>query len=235
MWMRLNTILRIGLVPLLIVSLGGCATKMQRSTCAMIGAGLGAVGGGVGGGIYSHDHHGRDHNQLEGAGIALGSTLVGAGVGYLLCKTVEEPKPMPEPQSAAPAPAPLATAVPAPSVPDACASALATRIEGVHFANDSSEITPQAGAALGDTVVVLQSCPEERASLNAYTDSSGSDTYNQDLSQRRAESVRTYLIEQGIPESRIEAHGFGELNPVADNGTPEGRAENRRVEIQFLD
>lgn len=200
----------------------------------MIGAGLGAVGGGVGGGFHSHEHQGRDHNQLEGAGIALGSTLVAAGVGYLLCKTEEEPKPMPQPVEPTPAPEPpMATPVPEPTKPDACTTVM--RLEGVRFANDSSDITPEAAAALSDTVVALQSCPERRASLNAYTDSSGSDAYNQALSQRRADSVRMYLIEQGIDASRLDAQGLGETNPVADNGTPEGRAENRRVEIQPID
>lgn len=233
--MRLDKPVRISLAILLAIPLGGCATSMKRSTCAMIGAGIGAVGGGVGGGIYSHDNHDRDHNQLEGAGIALGSTLVAAGVGYLLCRTEEAPKPLPprETPPPAPAPEPLATPVPAPKAPDACTSVV--RLEGVHFANDSAEISTQAAAALNDTVAVLKGCPERRASLNAYTDSSGSDAYNQKLSQRRAESVRTYLVGQGIAATRIEARGLGESNPVADNGTPEGRAENRRVEIEPID
>ncbi len=71
------------------------------------------------------------------------------------------------------------------------------------------------------------------ATIVGYTDSRGSDSYNRDLSQRRAESVRAFLIGEGVPADRIRAEGQGEMNPIANNGTAEGRAENRRVEISL--
>jgi OmpA-OmpF porin, OOP family len=68
-------------------------------------------------------------------------------------------------------------------------------------------------------------------SVDGYTDSVGSDAYNQKLSMRRAEAARRYLVDKGIDESRISVRAMGESNPVASNSTADGRAENRRVEI----
>ena len=64
-----------------------------------------------------------------------------------------------------------------------------------------------------------------------HTDAVGSEAFNQDLSERRAESVRDYFVQQGIQSSAIEAHGFGKTDPIASNDTPEGRQQNRRVEL----
>jgi outer membrane protein OmpA-like peptidoglycan-associated protein len=102
----------------------------------------------------------------------------------------------------------------------------------IKFENDKAEIRPNAGTVLDQTAAALQKCPEVKVRLNAYTDSNGSDAYNQKLSDRRANAVREYLESQGVAAGRIEAHGLGESNPIADNATAEGRAENRRVEIE---
>ena len=67
--------------------------------------------------------------------------------------------------------------------------------------------------------------------VEGHTDSQGADAMNQELSQKRAESVRTYLVSRGIAADRITAQGFGPSRPIADNTSPEGRANNRRVEI----
>lgn len=227
--MRVEKSIRTGLTAILALALGGCATSLGRSpaTCAAIGAGVGAVGGGIGGGFYSADNRDRDHNQLEGAGIAAASTLVGAGLGYLVCSLMEE-EPKPEPvRRAAPETAP--TPPPAPP-PDACSRKV--HLQDVNFGNDQSDITSTAAASLDRTIAELKSCPDQRVRVNAYTDSNGSEAYNQALSQRRADSVRSYLLEHGIPASRIDAHGYGEANPIASNDTPEGRAQNRRVELE---
>jgi len=209
--------------------LGGCATKLSPGVCAAIGAGAGAVGGGIGGGFYSANNEHRRHDEWEGAGIAAGSTLVGAGVGYLVCKLIEEPEAEPV-RRAAPTPAPAPAPKPAPPPkPTACTGKM--RLQGVTFGNDSAAISSNAAVALDQTVAELKGCPEQRVRLGAHTDSSGSESYNQALSQRRADSVRAYLVQRGIVPGRIEAKGFGEANPVASNATREGRAQNRRVEI----
>ena len=67
--------------------------------------------------------------------------------------------------------------------------------------------------------------------VEGHTDSQGSDSYNQGLSQRRADAVRDYIVQRGYPADHIQARGKGEANPIADNASPEGRANNRRVEI----
>jgi outer membrane protein OmpA-like peptidoglycan-associated protein len=67
--------------------------------------------------------------------------------------------------------------------------------------------------------------------IEGHTDSTGSDEFNQTLSEQRADAVRTYLIDQGLPETSLTARGFGKSMPVADNGTAAGRQQNRRVEI----
>ena len=90
----------------------------------------------------------------------------------------------------------------------------------VLFASGKSELLPSARTRLNEVASAIKS-----------DDSQGSDTFNQQLSQRRADAVRQYLISQGMPADRIRAEGIGEAQPIADNGTAEGRANNRRVEI----
>ncbi|HLF10962.1 MAG TPA: OmpA family protein, partial [Gammaproteobacteria bacterium] len=76
--------------------------------------------------------------------------------------------------------------------------------------------------------------PNLRAEIGGHTDSNGSDAYNLNLSQQRANSVLTFLAGQGIDRSRLVARGYGEGQPVADNGTDAGRERNRRVEFRVL-
>jgi OOP family OmpA-OmpF porin len=73
----------------------------------------------------------------------------------------------------------------------------------------------------------------ESVGIYGHTDSDGPEIYNQKLSQRRAESIRQYLISRGVPAGKISSYGEGELKPIADNATREGRAKNRRVEIEI--
>lgn len=84
---------------------------------------------------------------------------------------------------------------------------------------------------LDQVAVALKESPDQTIVIEGYTDSVGSDDKNQELSLRRAQSVRDYLISQGIPADRVQAVGRGEMSPIASNDTPDGRANNRRVEI----
>ena len=81
---------------------------------------------------------------------------------------------------------------------------------------------------------MLADYPDLRLEIQGHTDDVGDDAKNLDLSQRRAESVKAYLVAQGIDEGRLEAKGFGETVPIADNKTKAGRAENRRVEFKLI-
>ena len=102
----------------------------------------------------------------------------------------------------------------------------------VLFASGKSELLPAAQAKLNDVANALsKQDPDSKIVVEGHTDSQGPASFNQDLSQKRAESVRGYLISHGIASDRITAQGFGPQRPVADNATAEGRADNRRVEI----
>lgn len=104
---------------------------------------------------------------------------------------------------------------------------------GVTFEADSSEIGAQAAAALDISVAILARDVSSGMLVVGHTDSSGSDVYNQTLSQSRAQSVVEYFIESGINGERLVARGAGESEPIASNETDEGKARNRRVEFQF--
>ena len=101
----------------------------------------------------------------------------------------------------------------------------------VLFASDKAALLPEAKTRLGQVTAALLETKERRLDVQGYTDSQGKDAYNIDLSQRRADAVRMYLVSQGYPPDLIVAHGAGKSLPVADNATAEGRANNRRVEI----
>jgi outer membrane protein OmpA-like peptidoglycan-associated protein len=110
------------------------------------------------------------------------------------------------------------------------------RMDGdAFFGFDQSDLRPDAIAALDELVAKLQSVSRvSRVSIVGHTDSVGSETYNQSLSERRAASARAYLIERGIPADQIDTRGEGELNPDHPNDTPENRQKNRRVDVEFL-
>jgi outer membrane protein OmpA-like peptidoglycan-associated protein len=101
----------------------------------------------------------------------------------------------------------------------------------VLFASDKSALLPEAKTRLSQVTAALLETKERHLDVQGYTDSQGKDAYNLDLSQKRADAVRTYLISQGYPPDLIAAHGAGKASPIADNNTAEGRANNRRVEI----
>ena len=101
------------------------------------------------------------------------------------------------------------------------------------FASDSQEVAPTAHDALDRIATVLQSAPDTQVRIVGHTDSTGSAAYNQKLSEARADAVMDYLVEQGVNDSRMEASGLGEEMPLVDNRSPEGRAANRRVEIEI--
>jgi len=101
----------------------------------------------------------------------------------------------------------------------------------VLFASDKSELLPGASERLNDVADALNAEPDRAVSVLGFTDSTGDFTYNQALSERRAEAVRNYLISRGVGASQLTAIGKGPADPVADNASAEGRANNRRVEI----
>jgi outer membrane protein OmpA-like peptidoglycan-associated protein len=103
---------------------------------------------------------------------------------------------------------------------------------GVLFASAKYDLLPTAQSNLAQVADALsKSDPDSKIIVAGYTDSQGGQAYNMDLSQHRAEAVRSFLVSHGVAADRITAQGFGPSQPVADNASPEGRADNRRVEI----
>jgi OmpA-OmpF porin, OOP family len=108
-------------------------------------------------------------------------------------------------------------------------------LRGVKFEFDSERLTPEALNILNDVATTLQAYPNVDVELEGHTDSIGSDAYNQGLSERRANSVKTYLVGRGVDARRMTPVGYGEAMPIADNNTEEGRDENRRVELKVIE
>ncbi len=104
----------------------------------------------------------------------------------------------------------------------------------ITFVTAGHDLNTDFNEVLDSVIIVLQEFDKTIIVAAGHTDSRGSNEYNQGLSERRASSVSQYLIGKGIVEARVEAIGFGEDTPIADNGTTEGRAMNRRVELSLL-
>ena len=139
---------------------------------------------------------------------------------------------------AAPAPAPVAAppaAAPAPApAPAPVAAQKVTYAADAFFDFDKSVLKPEGRAKLDDLVSKIQGINLEVIIAVGHTDSVGTDAYNQRLSVRRAEAVKAYLVTKGIERNRIYTEGKGEKQPIADNRTAEGRAKNRRVEVEVV-
>ena len=156
---------------------------------------------------------------------------------------VEEPKAAPAAAAPAPAPAPAPKAEPAaapapaaaaPAAPAAAVSTKVTYAADAFFDFNKSVLKPEGKAKLSDLVDKVKAINLEVIIAVGHTDSVGSDSYNQKLSMRRAEAVKAFLVSKGIEKARIYTEGKGEKQPVADNKTKEGRAKNRRVEIEVV-
>ncbi|MCY1033856.1 OmpA family protein [Corallococcus sp. BB11-1] len=107
-------------------------------------------------------------------------------------------------------------------------------LEGVEFKTGSAQLTAKSQQMVGELGNVLKEEADARVRIKGFTDSTGNADANQRLSQTRADSVRQALVRDGVPENRIEASGEGDAEPIAPNDTPEGRVQNRRIEVQVL-
>jgi OOP family OmpA-OmpF porin len=168
--------------------------------------------------------------------LALGAALVAAG-----CATQEAAKPPaeePKPAPAAPAPAP--TPVPRAAEPKPAAAPVKPMAEKVSFAADvlfdfdKALIKPEGKTKLDGLAGRMKGLALEVVIDVGHTDSIGAEAYNQKLSLRRAAAVKDYLVSKGVEANRLYTEGKGETQPFASNKTPEGRARNRRVEIEVI-
>ena len=107
-------------------------------------------------------------------------------------------------------------------------------LNSIQFETGKSTLQASSYTLLADIVEIMKLKPSMKIQIGGHTDSDGDDANNLVLSQKRADAVKTYLVSKGISASRIIALGYGETKPIADNGTPEGKAQNRRTEVKVL-
>ena len=201
------------------ILLAGCATsdpyggQTQRSSTAM-GTGIGAAIGAAAGALSCDGSTSRRDRALIGAAVG---AAAGAGVGAYMDRQEQQLRD----------------------------NLQGSRIEidrrgddivlnmpsSVTFGFDSAELTADARSALNEVANVLTQYTDTRVNIAGHTDSTGDASYNQRLSERRAQSVGNYLSQNGVSSMRLNTMGYGANQPVASNATEQGRAQNRRVEI----
>lgn len=192
-------------------------TGEQKTSKATYGALIGAVGGALAGGLIGKgDARDRRERALIGAGVG---ALAGGGVGYYMDK-----------QEAELTQRLRASGV---SVTRVGNDIILNMPGNVTFATDSSDINARFYEVLNSVAIVLKEYNQTLIDVTGHTDSTGSDQYNLELSQKRASSVANYLMAQGLDARRFYIVGAGESQPIATNDTAAGREQNRRVEIRL--
>jgi outer membrane protein OmpA-like peptidoglycan-associated protein len=173
--------------------------------------------------------HELDEGSLYNGGEAadlMASSMAAAKAAKAKCS--EKPKRVVRTK---PTPVAKPTVVAAPKPKAKAVKAEVIALDGVFFENNSAKLTSASTATLDKAVDTLKQRSDIAVEVAAYTDSRGKASYNEHLSGLRANSVKDYLVSHGIDVSRITAKGYGEANPIADNATRAGRAQNRRVEL----
>ena len=201
------------------MTLTGCVTDPVTGERHISKAALGGVGGALGGYLLG-DLVGGKHDRTEklvGAGIG---GLAGVAIGSYMDRQEKELR--------------QRTAGTDVDVIRQGDDLVLSMPSGITFATDQSSIQPQFRATLDQVADVLKEYNQTYVDVYGHTDSTGSDSYNLALSQRRADSVRDYLTMRGVQSARLGTRGFGETQPIASNDTEEGRAANRRVEIKIV-
>ena len=207
---------------LLIVFLSGCTTtdpytrekKVNKTTK---GATIGAIVGAAAGALTGGDSRERRQRALIGAGVG---ALAGGGVGYYMDRQEQKLRMQLE-----------NTGV---SVTRNGDNIILNMPGNVTFNTDSAMIKGSFYDVLSSVVLVVKEFDKTIIEIAGHTDSTGSDQYNQNLSEQRATSVGQYFMAQGIDRMRIMTRGYGESRPIADNATEQGRQLNRRVELTLV-
>lgn len=199
-----------------LIALSGCVTDpntgerhiSRTAIGGVAGAGLGYLLGGVVGGKTA---------RILGAGIG---GVAGGVVGRQMDQQIKELEE-----------ATAGSGIDVSETPDG--DSILVNLPDVTFAVDSSTITPSFQNTLDSVAQSMITYPNSLIDVMGHTDSTGSESYNLDLSRRRAEAVANYLVSRGVSRARVETLGYGEQYPRADNTTAEGRAQNRRVEVRI--
>ena len=203
--------LKFALVLVLVVSLVGCASMSRKEQGAVIGAGSGAV---IGGAIGS-----ASGNTALGAiiGAAVGGAA-GAYIGNYMDNQAEE----------------IARDIEGATVERVGEGIKITFDSGLLFDVDSSAMQPAAEANLTSLAEILNKYDDTLILIEGHTDASGSEDYNLGLSRNRAQSVANHLSGVQVDATRFTIMGYGEAQPIADNGSVDGRQANRRVELAIM-
>ncbi|MBL0945226.1 MAG: OmpA family protein [Hydrogenophaga sp.] len=196
------------------IAVTGCANMSETQRDSAKGAGIGAAAGVVLGGLT-----GGSKGAAQGAVLGAGAGALG---GYIWSTRMQEQKKQME----------AATAGTGIGVSQTADNRLKLDVPAdAGFASGRSTLSPTLVRVLGQFATTLQQNQATQVSIIGHTDSSGSDAINNPLSFDRANATRDYLVGRGVSAARISTDGRGSREPVADNGTPQGRALNRRVEI----
>ena len=199
-------------------TLGLIATLLLGSGCAMQsntgkGAAYGTAGGAAAGAILGQIIGGNTKSTLIG-------TAAGAVIGTMMDRQENDMRQA------------LANSQAVAVQREGNALALTFKSDFTFDVNSTS-IRPGLYTELDRVAQVLSSYPQTTILIAGHTDSTGSESYNQQLSERRAQSVKNALVQRGIDAGRIQAVGYGETSPIADNNTESGRQQNRRVEVRI--
>jgi len=178
------------------------------------GAAIGAVVGGVAGAVIGNQSGSNRTGAVIGAATG---AAVGAAVGRRMDKQEQELRQIEGVEVTRPSEGEISVGL----------------TNDILFDYDSSALRSESRTTLSQLASNFRQYPDNRIIVEGHTDSTGSDAYNQQLSERRAANVADYLIDQGVAASSIIVYGFGEAKPKTSNATAEGRQQNRRVEIHI--
>ncbi|KHA63180.1 MULTISPECIES: OmpA family protein [Sphingomonas] len=209
----------IGAALAALVTTSACTTDPETGQRTISKTALGGIGGALGGYLLGDIVGGRNDRteKLLGAGIG---GLAGAGVGAYMDKQERDLR--------------ARTAGTDVQVIRQGDDLVLNIPSGITFAYDSATVQPQFQRTLDQVADTLRQYNQTYIDVYGHTDSTGSDSYNQTLSQRRATSVADYLSSHGVQSARIGTRGYGESQPIASNDTDAGRAANRRVEVKIV-
>ncbi|MBY8828296.1 OmpA family protein [Hephaestia mangrovi] len=196
-----------------------CVTDPETGQKRLSNTAIGGIGGALGGYLLGDLVGGRHDRTEKIVGAGLGG-IAGAGIGAYMDKQERDLR--------------ARTAGTDVRVTRQGDNLVLNMPSNVTFAYDSATVQPQFQSTLDQVAQVLSQYNETYIDVYGHTDSTGSEAYNQQLSERRANSVAAYLESRGVQSARIGTRGFGETQPIAPNDTEEGRAANRRVEIRVV-
>ena len=201
-----------------LMTVSACVTDPNTGEQKISRTAMGGVGGAVLGGLLGGVIGGRT-GRIVGAGIG---GVAGGVVGYKMDQQIKQLKEQTAGSGVDVTPTDNGQAI------------LVNLPDGVTFDVGSSSLKPEFRDTLDKIAASMVQYPESLIDVYGHTDSTGSDAFNQTLSETRARTVAGYLSARGVSAARIRSQGFGETMPIADNATDDGRRRNRRVEIKIV-